>query len=262
MQLPVGTDPVGLSSLCVAFRERAAATWDWIEIGERTKIRPGEETLTDMNLLELQNSHANKIFCRKFSKHEEGRTTGADWEWWIGARGGWVGARVQAKKLSVPSGVYEKLDHSSKNGRQVDLLIGDSFGMYPIYCFYNAFDGISSGVPWNCGSFPPDTNQLGCAIAGAPAIKAFIDTGVKDLASVLTVSRPWSCLVCCVGYGGVTLAERAASVLSVLVGDDGDRPILGTLPVQFGALLAGETVAQPDVSGVLVITDQSITEVF
>jgi hypothetical protein len=257
-----GTYPGQPSPLCLGFRERANVTWDLITVGESSRIRPAEETLTEVNLLELQVRYPSQIRCWMFSKHAEGRTTGADWEWWIGARGGWVGVRVQAKRLALPSRSYEKLDHSSGSVRQVDRLIGDASGMYPIYCFYNAFDRLGHDVPWNCGTISVDDKQLGCAVAGAPAIKSFIDSGVKDLMSVLTVSRPWACIVCCTGYGGVTLAERAALVLTALVDDGLDRPIQVNLPYHVRALIAGERVEQPDVSGVAVMTDQSIEEAF
>jgi hypothetical protein len=41
----------------------------------------GEETLTDLNLLELQAKNPRTVATVKFTRVQEGRRTGADWEW-------------------------------------------------------------------------------------------------------------------------------------------------------------------------------------
>jgi len=76
---------------CETFQERSFATWGSIWVGWATGIDPSEGTLTDNNLLEIQLSHPIEIRTRKYSPYEEGRRSGADWEWWFGAPSGWVG---------------------------------------------------------------------------------------------------------------------------------------------------------------------------
>lgn len=68
----------------------------------------GEDTITDILLLELSKKLPHEILTIKFSKGFEARE-GVDWEWWILSAGGIVGIRIQAKKLHYINGRYCQL---------------------------------------------------------------------------------------------------------------------------------------------------------
>jgi hypothetical protein len=57
-----------------------------------------EESLTDWLLYDVSKSSANFLY-RAFTRHEEARQTGADWEWWLLLPLHNLRLRIQAKKL-------------------------------------------------------------------------------------------------------------------------------------------------------------------
>ena len=79
-------------------------------------IRPSEETITEMNLTELQAKHPQQIKTQTFSKRKELKT-GADWDWelWLGSQNLWLSLSIQAKKLNPQNLRYEDLDYQPKN---------------------------------------------------------------------------------------------------------------------------------------------------
>src|SRR5689334_21335302 len=90
--------PAHGTSLCSTFEDLAARTWDYLLAGEQTKVRLGEETLTDINLVDLQRAHPAQVQTVKFTKSQE-RRNGADWELWLFEKGHVLALRFQAKKL-------------------------------------------------------------------------------------------------------------------------------------------------------------------
>ena len=59
-------------TLCDTFRSRALWTWDTLARGRSVDCQIGEETLTDLNILELKTRHSSEIYNRTFTKPEEG----------------------------------------------------------------------------------------------------------------------------------------------------------------------------------------------
>jgi hypothetical protein len=248
-----------------------------LEDGHKFGLDVSEESLTDFLLLDLKRALPNNVFIKKFSKLQEGKTTGADWEWWFIGQGRGFGMRVQAKKLSTGTQKYEELGRlaGKKSGtRQVDLLIGDAqkFNLYATYCFYNFWDSKVALPAWRCGSFAPDQRMLGCAIADAVAIESLIAKGLNDLRSVAKHCLPWSCLVCCEGFAASpqdSLADRTHNIIAgFLAGADdtrqaNERPVpevleRGQWPRYVSAILEApaESIERPenrDIDGILVI---------
>src|ERR1700674_228364 len=103
--------PAGSKSLCATFCQSAIWTWNCLKYARQTGIQLGEESLTDLNLLNIQICHPSEVRTKKFSRNTEGKVTGADWEWWFGSPSGWLGLRIQAKKLNNLSSQYDELDH-------------------------------------------------------------------------------------------------------------------------------------------------------
>jgi hypothetical protein len=90
------------TTLCTTFRERAAWTWTLAGEGIQHNARLSEETITDINLLEIKRAHPLRVRLRKYSKREESGQTGADWEWWLVGRSRSLKLRIQAKVVTDP----------------------------------------------------------------------------------------------------------------------------------------------------------------
>ena len=63
----------GSGSLCEDFIAKAKETWKRIKISGLWGMNILEETITDINLLDLQINHPNEVRTQKFSKPEEGK---------------------------------------------------------------------------------------------------------------------------------------------------------------------------------------------
>ena len=96
----------------------AKATWERIFFGEVLDCSQGEETITDINLLDIKRAATSGgytgMHILKTNKADEAKF-GIDWEWWIGSHlGGWWRYAVQAKKLLIGT-------DSSINAENFDL---------------------------------------------------------------------------------------------------------------------------------------------
>ena len=104
----------------------------------------GEETITDLALLEISKRQPLDIITVKFGKYREAQE-GADWEWWFLSQSGIIGMRIQAKRIHFVNGEYEYtyLDYKrSENEYQVDVLLENAQKrrVVPLYAFYNYWD--------------------------------------------------------------------------------------------------------------------------
>jgi uncharacterized protein DUF6615 len=266
---PVASQPS--PPLCVTFQERAVATWDYVVTAAAAGFDAREETLTENNLVEVYRRHPVEVRLRKFSPHVESRRSGADWEWWIGGRAGWLGLRIQAKRLN--RGLrYETLAYQSRNGRQVDLLRASSAadGLVPLYCFYNAWHPTALIGPWRCPTVQPQAQLLGCSMAPASLILPLIDARPPrdQLLDVLPLCFPWSCIVCCHGFaeGGASLPQRVRAFLSAADPDSGNVAVRETPPsyvtevleLPTGARLTPSRRRRPDLSELFIMREVEI----
>lgn len=197
----------------------AQLTWERVAFAEQG-FSFREDSITEHNLFELARRHP-QLLVQRFNATEEA-ANGADWEWWIGGpRQGWVGIRVQAKKMS-PDGTYHEISHMTghrQRQRQYDVLINSCLEdearfaapILPLYCFYNGWNGLGRMDPeWPddtqnaaCpnGYLPPECSHIpniryfGCAISSALDVAA-VHQGPHGsrttLNGHLTRSRPWS----------------------------------------------------------------------
>lgn len=178
-----------MSDICNDFRTSVAYIHNWITSQPEVK----EESLTDWLLYDVD-SHRPEVIYKAFSRHEEARETGADWEWWIVFIDGAVRLRVQAKKLSSTSDNYPGLAHTNKYGLQIDKLLSDARKVkaFPIYAFYSPKTSTSK-CPLG------KTLPSGAHIAGADMVDKtllFSKRRVTD-SDALALSTPLPCLVCC-----------------------------------------------------------------
>lgn len=98
----------------------------------------GEETITETNLLEIRRRHPQRVTLLTFSKTQESKNTGADWEWHIIGRFYTLKMRVQAKRIYSAGGIGNlKQMGKAALKPQIDLLIDDAKvnGLFPAYCF-------------------------------------------------------------------------------------------------------------------------------
>jgi len=263
------SDGEPVTGLCRTFRRRALATWNLMKDGFRMGVDPSEPALTEINLIEIQKRHPDEVKTVKFTQWDEGTQTGADWEWWLGAQDGWLGLRVQAKRLHPGKMVYETLDHSREGQLQVDILIEDALatGLVPLYCFYNFWDPAQFNPDWRCQSFPRSVRSFGCAVAHARPVRKLIHLKTNGLQDVIGVSMPWHCLVCCPGFAEpeASLPQKARGFIAGMLGDGGtpDRGT-GALAVEltpeppsyvFDILHGKQPRRVPDVGIVSVVTE-------
>jgi hypothetical protein len=175
-------------------------TWERLRDSRSLDIRFGEETITDLVLLELKRKHSPRSYIAQTPVVKE-KTQGTDWEWWVGSdRIGWIRYAVQAKRLNKDMR-YGAITHKVNGTQQVKLLENYAIAnrAVPIYCFYNySKTGITSKA-WNC-KLPFEKQQLACTVASLATAKSAVkNRGKKSFASVHSASStiPWRCLIAC-----------------------------------------------------------------
>jgi hypothetical protein len=206
-------------TLCDTFRSRALWTWDTLAKGRSVDCQIGEETLTDLNILELKTRHSSEIYSRTFTKPEEG-LNGADWEWWFtGSSRKWIGFRVQAKVIDIRKDTFTHLHYYKKDKDKIrhyqcDSLIKNAlqepYPRIPLYCLYSNWVNISQ-LPWNCATYYPADESYGCSILSAFTVRYLRDTHrhkSTHLKNLFGYINPWHCLVCCRGYSQGDLPNR------------------------------------------------------
>lgn len=226
--MPNSTPPsrLDVAALREDLDELALRTWDRVSSGPKYNIVFREESITEENLFQLSQKHA-AINCIKFTTKDES-LNGADWEWWIGSDSqGWIGLRIQAKKLRALQYGDMLYRAASQDEIQCRVLIrecavaSEGRALYPFYCFYNGWnadDGWPKSARWtidcsqpaNCTNVP-DVKVFGCGLAPAEAILAEIATSSRprDRDTLLPLQRPWSWLF---GREGVVTSSGLATI--------------------------------------------------
>lgn len=128
--------------------------WDTIELANKLNTKYGEETITDIMLLNLAKLKNYNLRIIQTPKDKE-RFKGTDWEWFIGSQNyGWVRFAIQAKKADPNSkkGDYNCLTHSVGIDEQYSILLKFSTAnnAIPLYCFYNHFPKATELEHWHC----------------------------------------------------------------------------------------------------------------
>ena len=274
-----------MGDLCKAFQTQARRVSRLLSKGNFGGVRLAEETLTNLLLLDLASQRSAEFDIRGYSKGDEA-ILGADWEMWIGGASGlWLPCRVQAKVLNPSTISFDHLHYrkDATSPYQCDTLIAAarraSPRRFPLYVLYARVPFGTASQYWPCGSLPRRNDLFGCSIVTATQVRTLRLQGLRHhLTDLLPGMRPWHCLVCCRGFGGADLAERAASWIASLsfpvpTGDrdffqaaDGfdindDLPRLaGDTPQYVAALLDNRTPElPPDIGGLLVIREVAPT---
>ncbi|SNT62758.1 Mrr N-terminal domain-containing protein [Asanoa hainanensis] len=188
---------------CPAFRSISVDVAKRMRDGRSVGLVPGETTFTDNVLLRLAVTFRGSIHIHRFNTKQEA-DNGADWEWWIRGHDGYVGFRVQAKRVD-PRSARVALDQPAADSlrsrfpRQIDAFRERCLrdGIAGIYCVYN--DGLSVPSRGQLGSCPhglDDPDLWGCAIVLADTATRLANERIFDAATVLGAATPWHRLVC------------------------------------------------------------------
>jgi len=176
---------------CTELRESSGYVRRWLSRQPAVK----EESLTDWLLYDVS-QRLPFVHYVAFSRHQEARETGADWEWWILLPRHYFRLRVQAKKVSATDDNYPDLARTNRYGLQIDKLLADSrtANAIPLYALYTTQTGDSM-----CGG-QPHTHEDGVFLAGASHLYADFIGGTRQRISssdLLSRSNPFSCFACC-----------------------------------------------------------------
>ena len=174
---------------CTKLREICLKVQKWIEKQPSVK----EESITDWLLFEISNN-IPRFYYKSFSRNEEAKETGADWEWWIIFNDSIFRLRIQAKKIKMDDDNYHLIAYANRYGLQIEKLIKKSKedNFIPFYSFYT-----SKANQVRCGE---NRNNEGVYLDAAEAIyNRFILAGKKKLEfnDILKHATPLSCILCC-----------------------------------------------------------------
>lgn len=186
------------NDLCHSFLSNADWVWRKIETANRLGMGFGETAITEQVLIDIANNHPSQIHIKAFSQRVEGKN-GADWEWWFGAPGRWIGMRVQAKRIKLPKETFSKLDY--KTQMQDLIRMARKSKRTPLYCFYTYSQKLPLlGVDYfnNCSPFHRPFKANGCLIGHAQTIQRVNAKAQnsKALADLSPVCLPWHTLAC------------------------------------------------------------------
>ena len=179
----------------------ARDTWVRIKHSHDVQVRLGEETFTDLLILDFIRLMGNRTKLFQSTRDQES-IRGTDLEIRIQKGGNRAMAfAVQAKKLDR-SGRYGSLNYRKKdNPLQIDILETYSRSMraIPLYLLYNYVNRQDIEPYWHCCE-PLDERQLGCTLVPSRIIRQAIEThGCRkfDWIHKPSAALPWRCFFDC-----------------------------------------------------------------
>ncbi len=211
--------------LCQEFNGTSEYIFKWYTI--QTKVK--EESLTDWLLYNL--SLKLPIFkYQPFTRYQENKITGADFEFWILGREKNFAMRIQAKKLNkdIRYNHYGAVAYPEKTKKQINLLISSSISsssggltFRPFYLFYNNGFNKSQCQRINSGMLITDAKEIVSKYLTGKRIKILRK-------NILNISIPFECLFCCPlsDYNSSTL-DGIRNILSSYFPSDNETNNLG-----------------------------------
>ena len=216
------------ADVCRVLQDRAAATYELIDYSFVEGLGVSEETITDVNLVEVRRAlPALHVVTKKFTKHEESASSGADWLWVFGQPGRWVSLLVQAKLARPGADTVPKLHHDKGQQRQLLVACARTNNWIPLYVVYNARPAPTptagrgatqaAATPGSaCAAMEADHRQSGClAVRPRTVARMFRAHRTTKVAMLLEGGRPWASLFCC-PPDGQTIDELADAVLAAM----------------------------------------------
>lgn len=175
-----------MSVICKEFRTTSEYIYNWYSTQKNVK----EESLTDWMLYDLSQRLPMFKYV-PFTRDEENKTTGADFDLWVISKNLNFSIRVQAKKLLKKGNHFEALTYLKKTKSQIDLLRKSSKPpLRPMYLFYNNDLNKSKCSRVNAGTIITDANTIETSLLSAGKTKV-------QRQDILNISIPFECLFCC-----------------------------------------------------------------
>lgn len=174
-----------------------------------------EETLTDINLIQIASAHPEYIVTRKFSRRMEGTKTGADWLWCIGSPGSWLCLLVQAKIVNPQTRQCFYLHYRGGEQRRLLQQYARTHRLLPLYCIYGLVQEEDLPKERIHGGLPSETHQWTCTLLPPRVVKALSAKKRRSHAALLERGMPWKSLFCD--------ARQDATSLARVVADGWDR---------------------------------------
>ena len=185
--------------------ERAAErTWSTLGLAKEFRARFGEESLTDLLVLDmLPHERARGFWLRPTTKRAEA---------WCGAdllvavrhqAHSWYLLALQAKKLNPDNNRYPALAYVSRSAEQLDKLerFARQYHALPLYLLYNHSNTVSVSHHWHCQKAAFDERQLGCTLVPSWHIRRMLRRPPPprdfDSAHRVKEARPWRCAFDC-----------------------------------------------------------------
>lgn len=186
------------------FSDVSEYVWDLLTEGKRFGISLGEETISDLILIEIAKRNYHYLSIRKSSKERESKE-GTDWEFWIGSiRMGWVRYALQAKKMDYNQYSYKSLKHKvGDDGMLQHEILREHARVtkaIALYAFYNIPKDKMISDYWNCDK-TISIKKLGVTIANLESVvKAINKKRGKNFPTIhaFNTTRPLYCLLECV----------------------------------------------------------------
>ncbi len=183
-------------------RRLAKDTFERLLLSHQLDCSQSEETITDINLLDLKRAKLGFLKVVTVDKPREGKE-GFDWEFWIGShQNGWWRYSCQAKKLDLKINKYKSLRHRVKKTGKYQIEVLEDFSKrnnsIPIYCFYNYVNKSKISSFWHC-NLDPEAEQFGCSVVPLHIVKEAHKARKKKSFEALHSdhsAKPWQCLLC------------------------------------------------------------------
>lgn len=179
----------------------AERTWSTLRLAKQLRARFGEETLTDLLVLDmLPHRHAKGFWLLPTTKPAEA-LCGADLFVAVRHRTGrWSRFALQAKKL-YPNDRYPMLNGGPRCASQLRKLerFARQLHALPLYLLYNHSNTVQPSEHWHCPR-DFDMGQLGCTLVPSWHIRQMICRPPPrnfDQAHKVSQSRPWRCAFDC-----------------------------------------------------------------
>ncbi len=200
------------------FDSLAESTWNWLGDARTYSLGFSEDTVSDLNTLEVARNPPSAIKITRLSRIHE-RITGFDWMWIVdNPRNQPVIYVVQAKKMRISQTQdrsYGRIKYPDRPPYQIDALrkCADRIGAIPLYCFYNNVEGVKIDPYWHCAVEAPNAPQMGCTLAPLEIAFRVQNKDIRNnFSSIHESSRavPWRCLFHpgCTDFGHDHIARR------------------------------------------------------
>ena len=199
-----------LNDVKLDLKEYSVNTWERLGyvkesqmlFGGRRSIRFGEETITDLMMMDLYLLGSDVFRFVQTPKAIEAKS-GTDMELWLGSHStGWFCFAIQAKRLELRSERYSSLGQANSNGKQIDLLetYAQRKQASALYCLYNYADHSEVDKTTHCCDGTVEQKELGCTVTPLSNIREAINKkGARNFTDIhkKANTRPLRCLVAC-----------------------------------------------------------------